>query len=181
MFWTAFHERIEIGPKVIGTARGIATLPGDGSFPMIGAARIRIVEGAAGIAVTMTGAMIGVVAGVVAGKVLAARKSLGLAGVKGGGASREAAGVGAAMTMVAGGGIVTTTRAVAGGGIVTATTRVAVGSGIVMATTRVAVGSGIVTATQAAVAGAVSRIKDNRKSAPSADFFGSLIKHCSRK
>ena len=135
---------------------------------MIGAARIRIVEGAAGIAVTMTGAMIGVAAGVVAGKVLAARKSLGLAGVQGGGASREAAGVGAAMTMVAGGGIVTTTRAVAGGGIVTATTRVAVGSGIV-------------TATQAAVAGAVSRIKDNRKSAPSADFFGSLIKHCSRK
>ncbi len=169
MFWTAFHERIEIGPKVIGTARGIATLPGDGSFPMIGEARIRIVEEVAGIAVTMTGAMIGVVAGVVAGKVLAARKSLGLAGVKGGGASREAAGVGAAMTMVA------------GGGIVTATTRVAVGSGIVMATTRVAVGSGIVTATQAAVAGAVSRIKDNRKSAPSADFFGSLIKHCSRK
>ncbi len=105
MFWTAFHERIEIGPKVIGTARGIATLPGDGSFPMIGEARIRIVEGVAGIAVTMTGAMIGVVAGVVAGKVLAARKSLGLAGVKGGGASREAAGVGAAMTMVAGGGI----------------------------------------------------------------------------
>ncbi len=123
---------------------------------MIGAARIRIVEGAAGIAVTMTGAMIGVAAGVVAGKVLAARKFLGLAGVKGGGASREAAGVGVAMTMVAGGGIVT-------------------------ATTRVAVGSGIVTATRAAVAGAVSRIKDNRKSAPSADFFGSLIKHCSRK
>ncbi len=122
---------------------------------MIGTARIRIVEGVAGIAVTMTGAMIGVVAGVVAGKVLAARKSLGLAGVKGGGASREAAGVGTAMTMVAGGGIVTTTR--------------------------VAVGSGIVTATRAAVAGAVSRIKDNRKSAPSADFFGSLIKHCSRK
>ena len=123
---------------------------------MIGEARIRIVEEVAGIAVTMTGAMIGVVAGVVAGKVLAARKSLGLAGVKGGGASREAAGVGVAMTMVAGGGIVT-------------------------ATTRVAVGSGIVTATQAAVAGAVSRIEDNRKSAPSADFFGSLIKHCSRK
>ena len=85
------------------------------------------------------------------------------------------------MTMVAGGGIGTTTRAVAGGGIVMATTRVAVASGIVTATTRVAVGSGIVTATRAAVAGAVSRIKDNRKSAPSADFFGSLIKHCSRK
>ena len=149
---------------------------------MIGEARIRIVEEVAGIAVTMTGAMIGVVAGVVAGKVLAARKSLGLAGVKGGGASREAAGVGVAMTMVAGGGIVTaTTRVAVGSGIVMATTRVAVGSGIVMATTRVAVGSGIVTATQAAVAGAVSRIKDNRKSAPSADFFGSLIKHCSRK
>jgi hypothetical protein len=28
---------------------------------------------------------------------------------------------------------------------------------------------------------AISRIEDNRKSAPSADFFGSLIKHCSRK
>ena len=149
---------------------------------MIGEARIRIVEEVAGIAVTMTGAMIGVAAGVVAGKVLAARKFLGLAGVKGGGASREAAGVGAAMTMVAGGGIVTaTTRVAVGNGIVTATTRVAVGSGIVTATTRVAVGSGIVTATRAAVAGAVSRIKDNRKSAPSADFFGSLIKHCSRK
>ena len=84
------------------------------------------------------------------------------------------------MTMVAGGGIGTTTRVAVGSGIVTATTRVAVGSGIVTAT-RAAVGSGIVTATRAAVAGAVSRIKDNRKSAPSADFFGSLIKHCSRK
>ena len=147
----AFHEMIEIVPKVIGTTHGIAIIPVVEIVPRVVVVMMGIVERAAAIMITAVMAVIGEANRVGASKIPAPRKYPypEVAGI--GLAEQEVAGRKAAMTMVVESGIGPTTRAVVESGI-GPTTRAVVENGIGPTTTRV-------------VAVAISRIRAGTKSA----------------